>query len=184
MDRRTFLTRAAGAFGTLTIPVLSSCSSQLMNLSSIDDDATGLSAGQWQTMAAVQGHLLPSEPGSPGAQDINATGYLRWVLSDPKLDPADRELIIDGLIQFEGFCRGKTGQHFVALSTVQREEVLRGFEKGHHGRHWIGEVFGYVFEALLGDPVYGGNPNGIGWKWLNHQPGFPRPPASKRYFLL
>lgn len=103
MDRRTFLTRAAGAFGTLTIPVLSSCSSQLMNLSSINDDASGLSAGQWQTMAAVQGHLLPSEPGSPGAQDINATGYLRWVLSDPKLDLADRELIIDGLIQFENF---------------------------------------------------------------------------------
>jgi len=45
-------------------------------------------------------------------------------------------------------------------------------------------VLGYIFEALLVDPVYGGNPNGIGWKWLEHQPGLPRPTADKRYFLL
>jgi gluconate 2-dehydrogenase gamma chain len=39
----------------------------------------------------------------------------------------------------------------------------------------------YIFEALLSDPVYGGNPGGIGWQWLEHQPGFPRPPADKIY---
>ena len=31
------------------------------------------------------------------------------------------------------------------------------------------------------DPVYGGNPDGIGWKWLMHPPGFPRPPKGKTY---
>ena len=39
----------------------------------------------------------------------------------------------------------------------------------------------YIFEALLSDPVYGGNPEGIGWRWLGHRPGFPRPNQRNRY---
>ena len=31
------------------------------------------------------------------------------------------------------------------------------------------------------DPVYGGNPEMIGWKWLEHQPGFPAPIEGKTY---
>jgi gluconate 2-dehydrogenase gamma chain len=36
-------------------------------------------------------------------------------------------------------------------------------------------------EALLTDPAYGGNPGGIGWRWLQHVPGYPRPPMDKIY---
>jgi len=42
----------------------------------------------------------------------------------------------------------------------------------------------YILEALLTDPVYGGNPNGIGWTWLQHQPGFPTPTEDKKYYKL
>ena len=37
---------------------------------------------------------------------------------------------------------------------------------------------------MLTPPSYGGNPNGIGWQWLEHQAGFPLPPAGKRYYEL
>jgi gluconate 2-dehydrogenase gamma chain len=59
---------------------------------------------------------------------------------------------------------------------------LRRFET--NGKQWISTILRYILEALLTDPIYGGNPNAIGWKWLDHQPGFPRPPANKRYYLL
>ena len=36
-------------------------------------------------------------------------------------------------------------------------------------------------EALLTDPAYGGNPDGIGWRWLGHTPGYPRPSAATIY---
>ena len=49
------------------------------------------------------------------------------------------------------------------------------------GENWLSTLLLYIFEALLTDPVYGGNPNGIGWKWLGHNPGLPRPTADKRY---
>ena len=42
-------------------------------------------------------------------------------------------------------------------------------------------VMYYLAEALMLDPVYGGNPDMIGWKWLEHQAGFPRPVAGKTY---
>ena len=45
-------------------------------------------------------------------------------------------------------------------------------------------ILTYLLQALLTDPVYGGNPNGVGWKWLHHQPGFPRPPKDETYFKL
>jgi gluconate 2-dehydrogenase gamma chain len=52
------------------------------------------------------------------------------------------------------------------------------------GRAWLSLLLYYIFEALLSDPVYGGNPGEIGWRWLEHQPGFPRPPADKIYGSL
>jgi gluconate 2-dehydrogenase gamma chain len=57
----------------------------------------------------------------------------------------------------------------------QRDEVLRAIASSTAGDRWLNVIMSYVLEALLSDPVYGGNPQGIGWQWLQHQPGFPRP---------
>jgi len=38
-----------------------------------------------------------------------------------------------------------------------------------------------IFEALLLDPIYGVNTNNIGWNWLNHDPGVPRPNKENMY---
>jgi hypothetical protein len=32
-----------------------------------------------------------------------------------------------------------------------------------------------ILEAFFGDPVHGGNPDEVAWKWVGHTPGFPRP---------
>jgi hypothetical protein len=37
---------------------------------------------------------------------------------------------------------------------------------------------------MLSPPSYGGNPNGIGWQWLEHKAGFPLPEKGQRYFEL
>ena len=50
--------------------------------------------------------------------------------------------------------------------------------------NWLSLLLTYLLEALLADPVYGGNPGGIGWQWLAHQPGFPTPPADKTWYKL
>lgn len=157
-----------------------------MSTSQLDGlpEGAGLNKLQWQTIAAVQEHLFPAEDNAPGASDINAAHYLHFVLSDETLEAPDRELIIDGTVKLEALIRSRLGKQFDRLTEEQKETSLREFESASVGRKWITEMLGYIFEALLTDPVYGGNPNGVGWKWLGHRPGFPRPPADKRYFLL
>ncbi|MDM8547033.1 gluconate 2-dehydrogenase subunit 3 family protein [Candidatus Venteria ishoeyi] len=147
-------------------------------------DVAGLSAGQWQTLAAVQEHLFPAQPDTPGADDLNALVYLQNVLSQPEQTPEDRNFIRDGVLQVADISRQQQQKAFTELNESQREQVLRHMEQDKTGAQWLRTVLNYLMEALLTDPVYGGNPRGIGWAWVGHEHGFPRPPTDKRYFLL
>ena len=137
-----------------------------------------MSEAQWQEIAAVQSHLFPKEENAPGAVDINALGYLQWVLSDPALEPGDRLFFKTGLNKLQGILLAERKHSFTVLNNRQKEKILRKLEQDTEGRAWITELLHYLFEALLTDPVYGGNPEGIGWKWLGHYPGFRRPTST------
>lgn len=143
-----------------------------------------MNAAQWQVMVAVQAHLFPAEANAPGAADVNAAPYLQWVLSDPTLEKSSRDFFRKGVESIIALSNEKHQRPFPVLSMRQKEKLLRDFEKQAGGRNWLREVLSYILEATLTDPVYGGNPGGIGWKWLAHKPGYKRPPADKRYFLL
>jgi len=65
-----------------------------------------------------------------------------------------------------------------------REELLRQIEQELSGKAFLSEILHFTLEAMLSDPAYGGNINQKGWKWLEHQPGFPGPQVGKRYFEL
>ncbi len=144
----------------------------------------GLSRRQWKTIIAVQDHLFPSEQDAPGAKEVNSQAYLYAILSDANRDDEDRQLVKNGLLELQDICWQQYKKLFTQLTAEQAELVLREFEKSPDGRPWLMTILGYIFEALLVDPVYGGNPNGIGWKWLQHQAGLPRPTMETRYFLL
>ncbi|MCK5718101.1 MAG: gluconate 2-dehydrogenase subunit 3 family protein [Thiomargarita sp.] len=150
-------------------------------MTAVVQPALALPSQQWDTLAAVQAHLFPASPDAPGAQDINATGYLHFILA---YEPVDREFIEKGVIYLDKIGQYTTGKPFLDLSTPQRELLLRRFEMGEKGQRWLKMILQYILEALLTDPIYGGNPNEIGWKWLEHQSGFPKPPLNKRYFML
>ncbi|WP_456418108.1 gluconate 2-dehydrogenase subunit 3 family protein [Thiolapillus sp.] len=183
MKRRNFLCWSMGGLllsGTLP----AQGKSWVPDFAAIRLAATGMDASQWKTMAAVQAHLFPSEEHAPGAEEVNAAPYLQWVLSDPGLDAATREMFRKGVASIMALSEEAHNQAFPALTSAQKEKLLRKLESQPGGRHWLHEVLHYILEAALTDPVYGGNPDGIGWKWLGHKPGYKRPPADKRYFLL
>jgi gluconate 2-dehydrogenase gamma chain len=139
---------------------------------------------RWQIIDRVQQHLFPSETDAPGAKEINALGYLRFVVADEQLDIEDREFVLQGAGWLEDISLQSAKRPFLELNDELRELVLRQVEQSDAGENWLSTLLLYLFEALLTDPVYGGNPNGIGWQWLGHRPGFPRPPANKRYGVL
>lgn len=184
MKRRQFMGYAVSTLALQGVPVLSAAKAWVPDFSAIRLQDTGLSAPQWRLLGLVQDHLFPSESQAPGAREINALPYLQWVLSDPGLEPASRDFFARGVTRLQALSRTETGVPFADLEHARREQVLRTLERESEGRKWITELLHYLFEAALTDPVYGGNPGGIGWQWLKHQPGFRRPDAGTRYFML
>lgn len=182
MKRRTFLRWSLGG-SLLGAPGMVPAKAWVPNLAAVDPAATGLQPAHWHLIAAVQDHLFPSEPDAPGVREANATAWLQWVLSDPALPEARRRFFREGAERLSRLCREMEGRPFQVLDEPKREAVLRRFE-ADGGRSWLSELLYYILEALLTDPVYGGNPGGVGWRWLDHHPGFRRPTPERRYFLL
>jgi gluconate 2-dehydrogenase gamma chain len=180
MDRRTFLKH------TSTASLLSLPGGALVGATTAGPDPARktFDAHQWQTLEKVQDHLLPSEPGAPGASDINATYYLDRTLADPKFDPEVKGFILKGIGWLDELAEDDEGKPFKDVDPAWREDLLIRISQSSAGKNWLSTLITYTLEALLADPLYGGNPDGIGWTWLEHDPGQPRPTAEKIYGKL
>ena len=177
-SRRNFLKSAAGAtaIATLPLPVFSS------NFK--DKLAKAKQADPWLTLYAVQNHLLPSSPSGPGAKEIQAFAYLYQLIHEQPTDDEEQQFIFKGVGWLNGFSQEQLNKNFVALTTAEKEQVLKAISGSTAGENWLNTLIGYVFEAMLSPPAYGGNPDGIGWQWLKHQAGFPLPKVGQRYYEI
>ena len=181
MDRRSFI----GLLSSVAAAYPMASLAALREPSKADGETPDNSLAEpWLTLAAVQQHLFPADEDSPGASDINAIGYLQNMMQAPDIDQEEKDFIQQGVGWLNGIARKQTSMAFIKLDEKAREQVLRSIEKSRAGERWLSLMLSYLLEALLSDPVYGGNPDGIGWDWLQHQPGFPTPPADKKYYRL
>ncbi|QOY52218.1 gluconate 2-dehydrogenase subunit 3 family protein [Candidatus Sulfurimonas baltica] len=128
-----------------------------------------------QTISMVQGDLFPSTPLFPHTKEINATYYLTQILSHSRVTDEDKAFIKDGVKWLNEEAVLKYKKLYSALSWQQRQETLKDIAETNWGESWIKTIMNYLFEAMLGDPIYGGNKGQVGWKWLNHKSGLPRP---------
>lgn len=180
MKRRDFLKGASLAALSLNTPGVRAMDS------GVEQGASGkvLNQAQWATIEAVQDHLLPSEPEAPGSRDLNATAYLDSALADPGFDPEVKGFLLKGIGWLEEIAHAQEALPFHQLDLGKREDLLRQIAGSGAGERWLSNLITYCMEAMLADPLYGGNPNGIGWKWLSHDPGRPRPTPDKIYGRL
>jgi len=183
LSRRSFLLTggvalSAGA-AVVTAPLT------LADLATPETVQPGFTAKQEQILAAVTEHLFPKGSDSPGATDINAVAYLQSAIFRPDFAAGTRNFIINRTQTLHEASMERFDLAFDEIEPPQRETLLRYVaDRTRWGENWISLLLSYVLEALLSDPVYGGNPDEIGWKWLEHRPGFPRPPANKMYTRL
>jgi gluconate 2-dehydrogenase gamma chain len=184
ISRRTFLNRLA-VLGALMAAYPAAALAAVREAASAVPDIDGWSAADpWMTLSAVLQHLFPASDDAPGAVDIGALRYLHNAIENPHADGEDRTFIFKGVGWLNDVTREKYRQPFVELDEQQRESALRQIEASRAGRNWLSLLLTYLLEALLADPVYGGNPQGIGWRWLEHQPGYPTPPPDKVWYRL
>lgn len=177
MDRRRFMTLLSAAAAAYPLSSLAKPAEQPALDASLQNDP-------WLTLGAVQQHLFPDADDTPGAKRINALPYLHTRMNTPDADPDQVSFIRQGVGWLNDIAGKQKNARFVTLDENDREQVLRSIEQSRAGERWLSTLLTYVMEALLSDPVYGGNPDGVGWKWLEHQPGYPTPSPDKMYFKL
>ncbi len=179
IDRRAFMKRVSAALALAAIMPVS-----LLAKIETNKLTTEWREDPWWTLYEVQEHLFPHMKDSPGAKDLQATLYLKRELADPRVTRKEAKFIVKGVEWLNDMAMKTQSARFVDLDYKKRETVLRQIEKSNEGQRWISLVIYYVIEALLTDPVYGGNPDGSGWKWLSHHAGFPLPTEDKVYSKL
>jgi gluconate 2-dehydrogenase gamma chain len=138
----------------------------------------------WPTLGAVLEHLLPTEADSPGAKEVHAIDYFRFVVADDRVDREQRDFILQGNRWLDDLAREKDGRPFIELDFDGKERLLRQVTRSSAGENWVSTLLTYLFEALLTAPAYGGNIDGVGWRWLQYVPGFPLPAPGTRYMEL
>ena len=150
------------------------------NLSSNLDPS--FSTSEKIVLDAVQMQLFPDDGDGPGARDLNALTYLEWAMQDPdNIADGDPEFIRRGIGWLNDLSLQKLGEIFPILTTDQQDGVMHQISKSRMGENWLSLLLYYLTESLLLDPIYRGNPDSIGWTWLEHQPGFPRPVQGKTF---
>lgn len=182
ISRREFMTRM-GLLGSLALTYPPGALAELrQSKKAVPESWQKLPA--WQTLAQVQEILFPAAEDTPGARDIGASIYLYRAIENPSADGEDKDFIFQGVGWLNGLTRERHKKTFVQLNEAEQQVIIEVIVKSQVGRNWVSLLLNYILEALLMDPVYGGNPDGIGWQWLAHQPGFPAPPPDKTWDKL
>ncbi|MCJ8318310.1 MAG: gluconate 2-dehydrogenase subunit 3 family protein [Colwellia sp.] len=171
------LKSAGGAVVVAAIPI-SAWSAESANLSK------KLTSDPWLTLDSVLNHLLPSSKSGPGAKEIHATTYLFNVVHLQPTEQTEIDFIYKGVGWLNGYSQSQLKKNFSELTTQDKDKLLRGISQSQAGENWLNTLLGYILEATLTPPIYGGNPNQIGWQWLEHQGGFPLPSEGTRFYEI
>lgn len=177
-SRRNLLKSAAGATAIAALPA------RTFTLTAQNKMRSELSQEPWVTLDATLNHLFPVSPSGPSALDIQALPYLYNIVNIQPTEQAEINFIHKGVGWLNGYSESQLNKKFIALNRDEKETMLKAISKSEAGENWLSTLISYIFEAMLSPPSYGGNPNGIGWQWLQHQAGFPLPPVGKRYYEL
>ncbi len=132
---------------------------------------TSINIEPFKVIEAVQEVLFPKGLQAPSAFEFGATNYLLTVSTHSSFWAEDLKFLAHGaelLMEKES--------SFLTMNPKQRDKALRDFvSNSSKGESWLSLLLFYTLEALLSDPIYGGNKNEMGWKWLGHYNGQPEP---------
>ncbi|WP_196139259.1 gluconate 2-dehydrogenase subunit 3 family protein [Aliikangiella sp. G2MR2-5] len=130
----------------------------------------------------VQQHMFPDDGNGPDAEAINAFGYLEFAMTDRQnIEDGDPEFLKKGIGWLQDLSISSQGEDYLKLAEPEQVALLKKISASSAGENWLALIIYYLAEALMLDPVYGGNPEQVGWRWLEHQAGFPRPVEGKTY---
>lgn len=134
-----------------------------------------LFSSEVQVLLHAAYHLYPSSELGPGSREVHIASYFAFVLEDERILREDKEYFLKGAFWLEESAHNEYEKSFININAQQKEALFKKVTQERWGENFVYICLGYVLEALLCPPVYGSNPDKVGWIWLEHNPGFPLP---------
>jgi gluconate 2-dehydrogenase alpha chain len=138
-----------------------------------DHAFTALNLAEAATLDAFFEQLFPADENGPGASSIRVIQYLDRALSGPYAQHLEAYRL--GIDALDAESRDRFGKPFVRVESVQQQELIAALEQGLAAsfRAIEGSTFfelarAHLQEGLFADPIYGGNRNKAGWRFLGH----------------
>jgi gluconate 2-dehydrogenase gamma chain len=127
-----------------------------------------LTDAQRETLAAATARILPSDDG-PGAAEAGVAGYVATALGEERLN-GWLPFFVHGLGRIEAISHETLGKGFPEATSQEQDEILRQLQAmpEPHLRHFFGQLVRLCIEGFLGDPRYGGNQDGLGWRYVGY----------------
>ncbi|WP_457745139.1 gluconate 2-dehydrogenase subunit 3 family protein [Sulfurimonas sp.] len=111
---------------------------------------------------------------------ISTAPYMHIIFHHSRISKEDKEFIKNGVKWLNEAAIKEHKVIYTKLPFLKRQKLLKKISKTQWGESFLYNIMGYMFEAMLGDPIYGGNNRDAGWQWLAFEGGKPRP---KKAFL-
>lgn len=166
ISRKKFITGLLASGVALQLPFLMSCNSNSEKTKLVLDGKSIFSEKEMEFVHQIQNVLFPPGDG-PSAEELNAHNYIVWIFSENRTDEyfvTSYKSKLKELIELYQQ-KSKPDLNELVESTINTKQF----------QSWYSRNLTIIFESLLLDPIYGVNTDQKGWKWVNHNPGFPRP---------
>lgn len=173
--RRDFMSSAAGMLGGgwlwLNLPAIATLSSCARDAARRSEPFTTLSAAEGQALRAFAARIIPSEPGSPGAEEAGAAWFADAVLAGPFADM--RTPVQAGLADLDARARRTHGATFAELDEAAQDAVVASVEDTEF--FYLGRML--VVMGTFSGESWGGNRGHVGYTLLgiDHAPGYAPP---------
>jgi hypothetical protein len=130
-----------------------------------------LTPAQREALEAAAQRLIPADGSGPGAGEAGAIAYLERALAGPYSHHVDDYR--RGVAALEAAASEARGASFSALEPQRQDDVLAALESSPDGfeRAFFELLRAHVIEGMFGDPSWGGNIDGAGWRLI----GYPGP---------
>ncbi|MGE0157919.1 MAG: gluconate 2-dehydrogenase subunit 3 family protein [Gemmatimonadales bacterium] len=135
-----------------------------------------LTAAETEILSAIVDRLIPSDDLGPGALEAGALRFIDRALSEAESATADAYRA--GLAALDRYSSYSRGAPFVELSARDQDSVLidvqtgaaTGTATGFEGSSaaFFNLVKDHTWQAMFGDPQYGGNADFAGWDLIRY----------------
>jgi gluconate 2-dehydrogenase alpha chain len=134
---------------------------------------TALSFTEATTLDALFEQLFPADENGPGASSIGVIDYLDRALSGPYAHQLEAYRLAVYALNAES--ESRFGRRFADANPAQQQELIAVLEQGSapsfravEAKTFFELARTHLQEGLFADPIYGGNRDKAGWRFLGH----------------